>query len=230
MLTLFHHPLSSASRFIRLVLEEYEEAANLHEENVFERRPVFLELNPACTLPVLQDGASGPICGASAIAEYLDETRGPLMRERRLLPETAIERAEARRLVDWSLTKLEDEVTHYLVRERALKRQLPPEQGGGSPDSGVIRAAKTNLKHHMKYFAWLAVSRNWFAGEKMSYADLAAASSFSVLDYLGEVSWDEEPGLKDWYARIKSRPSFRSLLAERVKGLPPTSHYSDLDF
>jgi glutathione S-transferase len=29
---------------------------------------------------------------------------------------------------------------------------------------------------------------------------------------------------------MKSRPSFRSLLGDRVPGQPPASHYAELDF
>jgi glutathione S-transferase len=123
--------------------------------------------------------------GAGAIAEYLDETRGVLKREKRLFAEDPIARAEIRRLVDWYLGKAESDVTRHLVRERVLKPQMPSELGGGSPDSGAIRAARTNVRQHMKYTNWLAGTRNWLAGPRMSYADLAAASTISVLDYLG---------------------------------------------
>ena len=104
------------------------------------------------------------------------------------------------------------------------------DEGGGPPDSSKIRAGRGNLKNHMKYAARLASSRDWLAGSHLSHADLAAAAAISVLDYLGEVKWSEEPAVKDWYVRIKSRPSFRPLLEDKVMGLPPASHYIDLDF
>ncbi|TIT58144.1 MAG: glutathione S-transferase family protein, partial [Mesorhizobium sp.] len=52
----------------------------------------------------------------------------------------------------------------------------------------------------------------------------------SVLDYLGEIDWREHPAAREWYTRVKSRPSFRPLLTDRVRGLSPVSHYADLDF
>ncbi len=82
----------------------------------------------------------------------------------------------------------------------------------------------------MKYLEWLAASRTWIAGDRLSYADLAAAASVSILDYLGEINWLDAPIAKEWYQRVKSRPSFRPLLAERVPRLAPSSHYADLDF
>jgi glutathione S-transferase len=54
--------------------------------------------------------------------------------------------------------------------------------------------------------------------------------SLSVLDYLGEVDWAGNPQAKEWYTRVKSRPSFRPLLMDRVRGLSPASQYADLDF
>ncbi|MDA8870150.1 glutathione S-transferase family protein [Rhizobiaceae bacterium] len=234
MSLLYQAPLSAASRMVRLVLGEYDLTPPQAEERVWERRPEFLEVNPAGTLPVLvDDGAI--IVGAQTIGEYLDETRGALSRDRRLFPDTPAERAEMRRMVDWALVKLEGEVVRYAVHERITKRQMTVEQGGGPPDSQALRAARSNIRYHLAYFAWLLSKKDWIAGPKMTQADLAVAGSLSVLDYMGEIQWAEaEEGgfmaLRDWYARMKSRPSFRPLLADRLRGLPPVSHYADLDF
>ena len=98
------------------------------------------------------------------IAEYLDETRGVLKRDKRLFAEDPMERAEIRRLTDWYLNKTESEVTRHLVRERVLKPLMPETAGGGSPDSAAIRAARANIRQHMKYTNWLAGTRHWLAG------------------------------------------------------------------
>ncbi len=222
--------MSAASRFVRLILGEYGERAELVDERPWERRPEFLALNPAATVPVLVEDSGPGIVGGMVAAEYLDETRGAFQRERRLLAEKPAERAEIRRLTEWFLGKMDSEVTRYLVRERIFKLEMRANEGGGSPDASAIRAARANLKNHMRYIGWLAESRNWLSGPKLSYADLAAASAVSILDYLGEVSWEEEPAAKDWYMRMKSRPAFRPFLAERVRGLPPAAHYPELDF
>ena len=230
MKRLYHHPMSGNSRYIRLILAEYCVDAELEEERQWQRREAFLKMNPAGTLPVLLDEADHPICGAFVIGEFLDEIQGPLMRERRLMPETSLERAEIRRIVDWFIQKFDQEVAAYLVHERVFRQQMPTDLGGGPPDSGAIRAGRANLKMHMRYVGWLANTRNWLAGNRLSQADLAAAAAISVLDYLGEIDWEAEPAARDWYARIKSRPSFRTLLSDKVAGLPPSAHYTDLDF
>jgi glutathione S-transferase len=230
MLTLFHHPMYASCRFVRLAFGEYGEELALIEEKPWARRKEFLTLNPAGTLPVLLAEGDHPVVGATVIAEYLDETRGALKRDKRLLAENPLDRAEIRRIADWYLVKTDGEVTRHLARERALKPLMAGADGGGAPDAAAIRAARANIKQHMKYTNWLAGTRNWLAGSRITYADLAAAASLSVLDYLGEIDWSEFSAARDWYSRVKSRPSFRPLLADRVRGLSPVSHYADLDF
>ena len=106
----------------------------------------------------------------------------------------------------------------------------PPEQGGGPPSTDVLRAAKANVRYHLAYIGWLARTRNFLAGDQLTYADLAAAAHLSALDYLGDVPWNEDDAAKAWYVRIKSRPSFRPLLSEWMAGVPASAHYVDLDF
>ncbi|MCX8995725.1 glutathione S-transferase family protein [Rhizobiaceae bacterium BDR2-2] len=230
MTILYHHPMSAASRFVRLILQEYGFQHDLAEEQPWEKRREFLTLNPAGTLPVYVDDSRRVLSGATVISEFLDETHGVLKRDRRLLAEDPFQRAEIRRLTEWFLEKMEQDVTNPLVRERVFKLQMPAAMGGGAPDSKILRMARNNVRQHMKYLGWLAASRSWLAGDRLSYADLAAASTVSVLDYLGEINWQENPEAKEWYQRLKSRPSFRPLLAERIRGVTPVSHYADLDF
>lgn len=230
MSTLHHHPMSAASRFVRLILQEYGYQYDLVEEQPWEKRREFLTLNPAGTLPVYVDDSMRALAGATVISEFLDETHGVLKRDRRLLAEDPFQRAEIRRLTEWFLERMEQDVTQLLVRERVFKLHMPPTLGGGAPDSKILRTARSNVRQHMKYLAWLAASRPWLAGDRLSYADLAAAAAVSVLDYLGEINWQEAPQAKEWYQRLKSRPSFRPLLAERIRGVTPVSHYADLDF
>jgi glutathione S-transferase len=189
-----------------------------------------LKINPAGTLPVCLPDNGQALCGPHIIAEWLDESFGVFKRERRLLAEDPFQRAEIRRLMEWFLIKFEQDVARPLVRERILKLQLPSGNGGGAPDPKMLRAGRANTRQHLKYLSWLAGSRSWLAGDRMSYADLAAAAALSVMDYLGEIDWNESPQAKEWYQRVKSRPSFRPLLADRIRNIPPVAHYADLDF
>jgi glutathione S-transferase len=168
--------------------------------------------------------------GAGVIAEYLDETRGLALGPARLLPEGPGERVEVRRLLDWFNLKFDAEITAPLVTEKVMKRFMSRDEGGGPPEMSAIRAARSNVRYHLRYIAWLTAKRNWLAGPELSYADLAAAAHLSCVDYLGDVPWDEDEAARAWYARIKSRPSFRPLLSDRVPGMAPSAHYDDLDF
>jgi len=72
--------------------------------------------------------------------------------------------------------------------------------------------------------------RDWLAGKSFSLADIAGAANMSCLDFLGEIKWRDWPELKRWYQTVKSRPSVQALLQDRVAGLRPPRHYTDLDF
>ena len=206
MITLYHDRLSAPGRAARLVCAEYGVEVEAIEERLWERREGFVTLNPALTLPVIEaDGVT--VAGIHPVIEYLDETR-----------------------VAGFLVKMDDEVTRHVVRERVEKLAMPAELGGGAPNSQALRLARANVRHHMAYLEWLSGSRAWLAGDAITYADIAAAATLSTLDYLGEVDWSASPYAKDWYGRMKSRPSFRPLLKDRVKGQSPVAHYADLDF
>lgn len=230
MPVLHHHPLCPHSRYIRLVMGELGMEASLVEERVWERRREFLTMNPAGTTPVLLEESVFPIPGADVIAEYLDETRGLVLAEHRLLPEAPSARVEVRRMTDWFNRKFYEEVSRYLVEEKVHKRYMGSGEGGGPPEGAILRAARANVRYHLKYLGHLLGRRNWLAGDRLSYADLAAGAHLSVCDFLGDVPWEEDEAAKQWYARLKSRPSFRPLLTDRILGLSPSAHYADLDF
>jgi glutathione S-transferase len=145
-------------------------------------------------------------------------------------PRDVAGRVEVRRLLDWFLHKFHEEVAGYLVTEKIFKRFMTADAGGGPPDGAAIRAARSNVRYHLQYIGYLVVRRNWLAGDELTFADLAAAAHLSAVDYLGDVPWDENEIAKNWYARVKSRPTFRALLADRVPGMAPAAHYADLDF
>jgi glutathione S-transferase len=220
--TLYHIPLSPFSRKVRLALAEKRIPFELRVERIWERRPDFLAMNPACTVPVLQEENGFTIADSYAICEYLDEAYPDIP----LFGRTLGERAEVRRLVAWFDHKFHSEVTRNLLYEKQLKRLL----GRGNPDASAMRAGYQNMKIHMEYIGDLAENRAWLAGSQISLADFAAAAQLSSLDYIGDVKWELSEAARDWYARMKSRPCFRGLLADRISGLAPPDHYSDPDF
>lgn len=222
MTTLYHYWFSPFSRAIRVGLGEQDISFDLELELPWVRRRDFLAINPAGTVPVLllDDGQS--LAGSYAIREHLEDLQPTIS----LMGETPSARAEIRRLIDWFDVKFNEEVTSLLITEKVMKRFLKL----GTPEASNIRCAAINLKQHLKYIEYLAERRNWLGGADISYADITAAAHLSCIDYLGDVPWEDFQGAKDWYARIKSRPSFQPLLQDLIAGLAPAAHYKDLDF
>jgi glutathione S-transferase len=231
MTTLRHFVLCPHSRAVRLALGELEIACDLIDERPWDWRPEFLAINPSGELPVLHLDSGQTLCGLYAISEYLAErprSADLTPRAIALMPRGAEDRAEVRRLVDWFSGKLDREVVRPLLAERVIP--LLAEGRPATPDAEVLRAARANLRYHASYLGFLAYQRRWLAGDTPTLADLVAAAEISVLDYLGEITWESYPTARDWYQRVKSRPALRPLLADRVPGTPPPLHYTNLDF
>jgi len=222
MRVLYHLPLSPFSRKVRLVLTEKRLPFELLAEKVWERRPEYLELNPANTVPTLREPNGLVIADSGVICEYLDEAYPDLP----LMGRSLADRVEVRRLAAWFDGKFAQEVTANLLGEKFMKRLT----GRGNPDGGAIRTGYANLRSHMAYIGWLAETRKWLAGNTLSVADFACASHLSALDFASDVDWSLSAPAREWYARMKSRPSFRAILADRVAGVTPPAHYADLDF
>lgn len=222
MRRLYHFCLQPTSRKLRLQLREKGLEFELQAENGWERREAFLALNHSGETPVLVEDDGTTIVEPAAITEYLEE----VYPSPTLLGAMPAVRAEVRRLVGWFDGKFNREVTANLFEQKIMRRL----SGRGGPDSQAIRSGNENIRYHLDYIGWLADRRRWLAGDEFSLADLAAAAHLSVLDYIGDVPWDRHAGAKDWYARVKSRPSFRPLLADQIAGVAPPAHYADLDF
>ncbi|MBS3850512.1 glutathione S-transferase family protein [Devosia sp. J2-20] len=225
MPSLLHHPLDPASRLIRLMCAEYGVPLDMEEIKPWLRTPELLEVNPAATLPILIDDNDQSVIGLLANIHTIEALYAPSA-VAGLMPDDAIVRAEMWRLIEWVISKLNDEVTRYVLEEKIVKR----DHRGATPDPAVLRVAKANLNEHMLYFNWLFANRSWLTGDDMTLADFALAAHLSTLDYLGDIDWGKAGETRDWYSRIKSRPAFRTLLNDRVLAMPPHQGYADLDF
>ena len=222
MRVLYHLPLSPHARKVRLVLAEKRLPFELRVEKTWERREAYLSLNPASTVPTLEEDNGLVVADSTVICEYLDEAYPDVS----LMGQTLAERVEVRRLAAWFDGKFGREVTENLLGEKHMRRLT----GRGNPEPAAIRTGYAALRYHLDYIGWLAETRKWLAGSVLSLADFAAAAHLSSLVFIGDVDWSLSPAAKEWYARVKSRPSFRGLLMERVAGMTPPKHYDDLDF
>ncbi len=223
---LHHFPLDPASRQVRLALAEKRLPFGEQIERYWERPAGLARLNPSGLTPVLieRDGGARDlvVCETHAILEHLEETSGEVP----LLARDPAERAEGRRLSQWFERQFDAEVNGCLLREKMEKRLT----NGGSPDHGVMRSGREALRRHLKMMEALLAERDWLAGRGLSIADFGAAAHLSVIDFFGDVPWRDYPLTKTWYMRLKSRPCFRPLLADRWPGMVPAADYDNLDF
>lgn len=218
---LYHVALSPFCRKVRLTLAEKRIEVELVEEKYWEPSADFLRRNPAGRVPVLRiDNRFYP--ESQAICEFLEE-RHP---NPPLMPRDPEGRYEVRRLCGWFDDKFNAEVTRKVMGERVWKKVMKK----GYPDSKTVKEGLGAIKYHLDYMAWLLDQRRWLAGDAMTLADFAAAAHLSCLDYISDVDWDRQAAVRDWYAKIKSRPAFRSLLADQLPGMPPAPQYAQLDF
>ncbi|MEO1253165.1 MAG: glutathione S-transferase family protein [Pseudomonadota bacterium] len=226
MRRLLHMPLDPGCRVVRVALAEKCLPVQLEEAYPWEDAEKLAAINPAGVTPVLiddaSDGETAGIAPSMVILEYLEDAYPDFS----LYPSAPAARAETRRLVAWFTDKLEYEVIAPIIRERIDKRLMRR----GQPDYDLLRAGLNALDWHFDYFAWLLDQRAWLAGEAYSAADVAAAGYLSALDYVDAAPWDRFPTVKEWYARIKSRPALRPILKDRVPGLPPPRHFDNPDF
>lgn len=223
MWQLHQFPLCPFSRKVRLTMAEKAIQHELVRVSPWLQEDEFIDLNPAGQTPVLVESQKGIVLiDSGAICEYFEETidRTPM------IPGTAVNRAEIRRLVTWFDEKLYHDVVAPLMEERMTKRLVSRDP----PDTAQLRKAMTAANGHLDYLDYLLDHRRWLAGPVLTLADLAAAAQLSVADYLGGIDWRGHKQTVDWYAVMKSRPSFRSLLTERMDVIQPPAHYDKPDF
>lgn len=220
MRTLFHLWLHPFSRKVRLAMGEKQLDFDLRIEKIWERRTEFLAMNPAGDVPVLIEDDGTTLANSQVICEYLEEVYPAID----LLGKDPVQRSETRRLVSWFDFKFNREVSENLVGEKLMKRFLKM----GEPHGPTIRAGHANIHYHLDYIGFLTEKRTWLAGDNFSLADITAAAHLSAVDYIGDVPWEEHGAAHRWYQKIKSRPSFKPLLEDRIPGFDPAGHYENL--
>ena len=221
MITLYHYYLCSSSRYIRLILEEHNISYQTQLENYWKPQKDFLQLNPAGHLPVLINEENFPVIGANSCMEYI--------RDLKLRPNLFVddykEKAEINRLIHWFDVIFKKEVFDPIIYEKVFTRIID----NITPNSDNIRAALNNLDFHIQYFNHLLINKNYFIKDKLTYLDFLAAANFSILDYLGLLNLKSYENIKEWYFKVKSRPSFKTLLKDQMVGLNPHENYKEID-
>jgi len=221
MYTLYHYYLCPSSRFIRLVLEEYKIAYDIQLENYWKPQKEFLLLNPAGHLPVLINLDNYALIGANVCMEYFKS----LNLKPNLMNDEYKEQAEIRRICHWFEIVFKKEVLDPIIYEKVYSRVVE----SINPNSNNIRSALQNLNFHIQYFDYLLKHRDWIVGDSLTYSDLIASANFSTMDYLGLLDFGKCQHIKEWYLKLKSRPSFKILLKDQIVGLNPDNNYKYID-
>ena len=221
MHTLYHYYLCPSSRFIRLVLEEYKLEYSLQLENYWKPQKEFLLLNPAGHLPVLINIDNYALIGANVCMEYFNN----LQLKPNLMNNSYQEQAEIRRICHWFEVVFKKEVLDPLIHEKVYSRIVD----NINPNSNNIRSALQNLNFHIRYFDYLLKYKDWIVGDNLTYSDLIASANFSIMDYIGLLDLRNYKHIKEWYLKVKSRPSFKTLLKDQIVGLNPHNDYKNID-
>ncbi|MEM1152215.1 MAG: glutathione S-transferase family protein [Pseudomonadota bacterium] len=224
MKRLYHWSLDPVARTVRVALAEKRVGFEEVETRPWAVHPDMERLGPGAAPPAFVDaGPEGRIVllGSHALIEYLDDAYPG----QRLVPAGHQDGAEARRLWRWCEDSFQV-VTETLLAERTAQWVRRDRE----PDSGALRKGAHALRGRLTFLNALTETRSYVAGRHLTVADLAVAAHLSSLDYFGDVDWSAIPDLRAWYGRMKSRPSFRGLLADRIDGTRPAPHYADLDF
>lgn len=212
-------------RKVRLLLAERKLPFVLDDEPFWEQNDDFLHLNPAGEVPVLQDEDGFVIAGHYAITEYIED-RATSKSQPSMIGDSLEMRAETRRLIDWFDGKFYCEITQTLVYEKYFKRL----EGAGWPDTKAFRQSCSHIRYQLDMIEALTKDDPWLNGNKITIADLSAAAQISVIDYFGDIDWKKHEKARDWYRLVKSRPSMRKILKDRVRGITPPDHYENPDF
>ena len=221
MVLLVHSNILPQCRKIRILMAEKKILFVLKDENPWQLSKDIMRVNPAGELPIfIFDG--NVIAGNYAISEFLEET----YTQNRLITGNNKQRAEIRRLTDWFDNKFQREVFQYIVGEKIYKRFSMHQP----PEAKRVKTGSNNLRFHLEYIDWLAEHNGYLAENGFSMADISAAAQLSIIEYLGDVPWENYANAKLWYSKVKSRQSFKEILNDRIKGIYPSNHYTDLDF
>ncbi len=216
MMILHHGWRSSASRRVRLCLEEKGLTYESHDVDMAKMEhhsPEYLKINPNGVIPTLiHDGR--PLHESGTICEYLDES----FPDPPLRPETPYERAEMR---NW-IRHIDGLIGNLIIFNWRHHLQKTAQQWS---DEELAEKLK-NIPSKERHEAWLRVARKqslldrmedalkpsgWLVGRAYSIADIAAVPFVKRIDEEiapDEVTEKEHPRLTEWWTKIQARPAF----------------------
>jgi glutathione S-transferase len=230
MMILHHGWRSSASRRVRLCLEEKGlsyESHNVDMANLEHHSPEYLKINPMGVIPTLIiDGK--PLHESGTICEYLDES----FPDPPLRPDTPYERALMRnwiRHIDalignliifnwrhhlqkvaqgWSDQELAERLKNIPSKERQEAWLRVARKPYTEEERDAARAKLVQLLDKMEE---AQKPSGWLVGKAYSIADIAAVPFVKRIDEEiapDEISPKKHPRVSEWWAKIQARPAF----------------------
>ena len=230
MLVLHHAWRSSASRRVRLCLEEKGLAYEGHVIDLAKMEhhsPEYLKINPNGVIPALiHDGR--PLYESGTICEYIDE----VFPEPPLRPDNAYDRAMMRNWIrhvderihnliifNWrhDLQKVAEkwtdaELEAHLKKIPSKERQEAWRRVARRPYTDEERAgARAKLVELLDRMESTLGQTAWLAGERYTIADIAVVPFVKRIEE--EIAPDQmtsaiHPRVAQWWAAIQARPAF----------------------
>ncbi|XP_043716283.1 probable glutathione S-transferase [Telopea speciosissima] len=186
---------------IKIALAEKGIKYEYKEENLQDKSPLLLKMNPVHKkVPVLIHNGK-PICESLVIVQYIDE----VWKEKcQLLPSDAYLRAQARFWADFI-----DQKVFECSRKTCMSRGEETE------------VAKKELIESLKVLEGELGKKHYFGGEKFGYVDLSFIPFyiwFYSYEKFGKFSMEAEfPKLTAWTERCLKKESVSNSLADKEK-------------
>ena len=204
---IFGFPLSPFVRKVHLVAAEKGIAVETVLGNSANPAPEFLAASPFRKIPALQDG-DFTLADSTAIVTYLDALHpAPAM-----LPGDARQQAKA----IW-FEEFADTILTPAGGKIVFNRFVGPKFLGLPGDEEAAEQGELELVPILAYFDGIAPERGWLTGTELSIGDIAVASVFRTLGYVGcEPDAAKHSRTAAWYERVKARPAWHAVAAKEA--------------
>jgi glutathione S-transferase len=235
LLTLYHHPSSTASAKVRIVLAEKAIPWTSQIIDIFRGEqftPDYLAVNPAGIVPTLMHNRRA-VRESLIICEYLEEAFGAPS----LVPSNYVERARMRVWCKDIETFMVSacvgltfpandrfEVAKLSAGERTAydkghpNRRLAERKQRWTESGFADQDARSSVLTYHKFLQKMDVQLGkapWLAGQSYTLADAETTPYVALLEQLGlEAWWRRLARINDWYQRVKERPSFHTAITD----------------
>ena len=203
----FGFPLSPFVRKVHLVATEKGVAVETVLGNPANPAPEFLAASPFRKIPALQDG-DFTLADSTAIVTYLDA----LHPDPPMLPGDA----QTKAMAIW-YEEFADTIMTPAGGKIVFNRFVGPKFLGVPGDEAAAKQGEAELAPVLAYFEGVAPETDWLTGSALSIGDIAVASVFRTLSYVGfEPDTALLPRTAAWYARVCARPAWQEVAAREA--------------